>query len=206
MSITIPNTTLGPGVIDSGDLEANFTALTNKFGNIDNSDILSTAAIAPTKLSAYYSEAFVQLPYHFGAGGAWPAVGATTPLLAVPVPAISTDPSWVATHVTWVCSDIGTADGSFDVRYGAYDGTGVWNNSGSIATGVTLTRAGGDNTGFQGRSSGSYLAVTIPAVVSVGGSDRVTCIALMSAGAGTNVITQGFLTVTVRLRRTIQSF
>ncbi len=190
---------LAAGTVTRSVLNSIFAAISSKFsGGIDNSDVNAQAAITPTKLSASNTDVWVHLP--FFARAAWPAVAATTPLVAMPLPGQSGDTSWIATDVTWVCNDIGTADGSFDVRYGHYDGAGAWTNDGSITTGVTLTRIGGDATGSQGRSA--RLSVSIP------NGATVTSIALMSAGAGTAVVTStttGFLCVSVRLRRVLQS-
>ena len=189
---------LAAGSVARATLNSILAAIVSKFsGGIDNSDINADADIVPTKLSASNMEWTAYLLYHFGMQGAWPATGATTPLVAVPMPGQSGDTSWVATDVSYVCSDVGTADASFDVRYGAYDGTGAWVNSGSILTGQTIASPGADNTGSQGRST--RLAESIP------NSATVQSIALMSAGQGTGVISQGFLAVSVRLRRVLQS-
>lgn len=190
---------LAAGTVTRSVLNTIFASIVSKFsGGIDNTDISSAAAISPTKLSASNTDLWVHLPYY--ARAVWPAVSATTPLAIVALPGQSGDADWVATDVTWVCNDIGTADGSFDVRYGGYDGAGLWVNGGSITTGVVLTRLGGDATGNQGRSA--RLSVSIP------NGATVSSIALMSAGAGTGVVTStttGFLVVSVRLRRVLQS-
>lgn len=190
---------IAAGAVVRQTLNSILAAIVSKFsGGIDNSDISTAASITVTKLAASNCDLWVELPY-LERGTVWPAVSATTPLVAVPLPGQSGDTAWVATDVSWVCNDIGTADASFDVRYGHYDGTGVWVNDGSITTGVVLTRLGGDGTGSQGRSA--RLSVSIP------NGATVTSIALMSAGAGTAVITgaTGFLVVSVRLRRVLQS-
>ena len=192
--------TLAAGVVNRANLNSIFAAIVSKFaGNIDNSDISSSANIAPTKLSASNQECWINFAWEFDLHGAWPAVSATTPRTkAIPLPGQSADTSWVATDVTWACNDVGTANGSFDVRYGHYDAAGAWTNDGSVTTGVTITRAI-DNAGNQGRSA--RLAVTIP------NGATVSSIALMSAGAGTGVVTAAgsFLCVSVRLRRVLQS-
>jgi len=190
---------ISAGTVVRSAINSILAAIVSKFNaNIDNSDISSTANISPTKLSASNTECWVTLPY-LERGTVWPAVSATTPLVAAALPGQSGDASWVATDVSWVCNDIGTADASFDVRYGHYDGTGAWTNDGSVTLGVVLTRIGGDGTGSQGRSS--RLSVSIP------NGATVTSLALMSAGAGTGVVSAatGFLVVSVRLRRVLQS-
>lgn len=206
MSLTLRHYPLASGTANLTHVNEDLADIQNKFGSIDDSDIAAGANIAVTKLAAYYQEWVVQLLWtvHCTAGPAlvvWPAASATTPLVAVPMPGQSGDGSWVATDVSFVCNDVGTADASFDVRYGHYDGTGVWTNDGSIKTGQTITRLGGDATGSQGRNSRT--AVTIP------NGSTVTSIALMSAGQGTNVLNgaaaTGFLCVSVRLRRQLQS-
>ena len=54
MSLTLTNSTLGPGVVDAAKINENFTAVATKFGNIDNSDVKSGAGISVDKLSASY--------------------------------------------------------------------------------------------------------------------------------------------------------
>lgn len=190
---------LAAGAVARATLNTILAAIVSKFsGGIDNSDVSASAAITPTKLSASNMEWTAHLIYT-GAMAAWPAVGATTPLVAIPMPGQSGDTSWVATDVSWVCNDAGDGAGSFDVRYGSFNGAGAWANAGSITTGVTIALAGAANTGNEGRST--RLSVSIP-----NGAD-VTSIALMSAGAGVGVLSAatGFLCVSVRLRRVLQS-
>lgn len=199
MALTLRHYPLASGVFNLTHLNENLSDIQDKFnGGIDNSDISTLAAIAPTKLSASNQEWTAQLKYHFGNQGAWPAVGATTPLDVVPVPGQSGDTSWIATDVTWVCNDVGDGAGSFDVRYGSFNGAGVWVNAGSIAAGTTIASVAA-NAGNEGRSA--RLAVSIP-----NGAD-VTSIALMSGAAGVGVVTAAgsFLCVSVRLRRVLQS-
>ena len=51
MALTLPYTDLS-GVVDDTKLEADLTAIANKFGSIDNSDIAAGASIATSKLAA----------------------------------------------------------------------------------------------------------------------------------------------------------
>lgn len=197
MALSLRHYPLSSGIFNLTYLNENLADIQTKFGNIDNSDIVATAGIVPTKLSASNMEWTAQLVYT-GAMAAWPGAGATTPLIAIPLPGQSGDASWVATDMTWVCNDVGDGAGSFDVRYGSYGGAGLWANTGSIITGVTITSVAA-NTGYQGRST--RLAVTLP------NSATVLSIGLMSAGAGVGVLSAatGYLAVSVRLRRVLQS-
>lgn len=200
MALTLRHYPLASGVFNLTHLNENLSDIQDKFGSIDNSDIASDAAIAATKLAASNQEWVVQLIYHFGDAGQWPADSSgATPLVAVPMPGQNGDTSWVATDVTWVTNDVGSGDALFDVRYGSYNGSGVWANAGSIVTDVAIDDAGANDTGNQGRSA--RLAVSIP------NGSSVTSIALMSAGQGTDAIAEAssFLAVSVRLRRVLQS-
>ncbi len=188
---------LAAGTVVRATLNTILTAIVNKFsGGIDNSDINADADIVPTKLSASNQEWVCQLDYYFGTQGAWPAVSATTPLAAVALPGQDGDASWVVTDVCLVCSDVGDGAGLLDVRYGHYV-AGVWTNVGTITASLGINGTGVDGTGTVERDS--RLSVTIP------NSTDPYAIALMSAGQGTGVVTAGFLSVSVRLRRILQS-
>lgn len=199
MALTLRHYPLASGVFNLTHLNENLADIQNKFGSIDNSDVASDAAIAVTKLAAANAEWTAQLIVN-GAmlAAGWPAVSATTPLIAVPMPGQSGDTSWIATDVTWVCNDVGAGTGLFDVRYGSFDGAGAWVDAGTLVTAVTIDDVAA-NTGNEGRSS--RLAVSIP-----NGAD-VTSIALMSGGVDATALStaQGFLSVSVRLRRVLQS-
>lgn len=52
MALTLSYPTLGPGVVDEDQINSNFSTISSKFGNIDNSDIKSGAGIATSKLAA----------------------------------------------------------------------------------------------------------------------------------------------------------
>jgi hypothetical protein len=52
MALTLPYPTLGPGFVNASEINANFTAVSQKFSNIDNADIKASAGVEVSKLSA----------------------------------------------------------------------------------------------------------------------------------------------------------
>jgi hypothetical protein len=181
------------------EVQQNFTDVTNwANGSISNGNIDPTASIAVTKLAASVQEHFIHLIFHNGIQGLWPAAGATTPLIAVPVPGTLGDDAWIATDVSWVCTDTGTAAGSFDVRVGFFN-AGAWTNEIAVVTGISMPVVGAGNLGNQGKALED-------GQVTIGFATYARSIALMSAGIGTGVITgtADYLQVAVRLRRSLQ--
>lgn len=202
MSLTITNTFTAGSTIVAADINTNFTDVSNKFGNIDNSDIKSGAAIDVDKLSAQYQEKDIVLVVHqaqLAAG--WPAASATTPLAVIPIPGSNGDTAWTATDVSWVCTDTGDGAGDFDVRYGEFNSTGVWTNTASVVTTVSMTNANAANDANDGKAleGGS---VSLPFATTSRG------LAIMSSAASATTLAGGtgkFLAVTVTLRRKISA-
>ena len=203
MSLDLPHTTLSTTFV-STESDDNFAAVEDKFdGGITNADVSADAGISVSKIATIYQEVWLELCWHQGlaVGGAnWSAVavGAATPLDFVALPGSDTD-VWICTDVSWLCTDTGTVKGQFDVRFGAYNGAGVWANAGSIVTAVDMPVVGAGNVGNQGRAyeEDASSGTTITQGATVRG------LALMSAAQGTAVMDGGsdFLKVMVALRR-----
>jgi hypothetical protein len=195
---------------DSTEVDANFADVrTTVNGNLTTGNMSASAGITVGQLANSYQEVWLTLRFSAVTFGAWPAAPAdpTAPTFTelidyVPLPGSDADTAWVATDVSWVCNDSGNVVGSFDVRYGAYDGAGVMAGAGSITTGDTITAVDADK-GSQGRAlEGGSVTLTQ--------SSTVRGIYLVSAGQGTNVMDDtaapgSWLTVTVALRRQIQA-
>lgn len=209
MALVLTNPTLST-TSDKTEIEANFTDVVNYInGDIDNASLSAAAGIALSKLAASYQEVWLTLRYSAVLFGAWPAAPAdpTAPTVTelidyVPLPGSDADTAWVATDVSWVCNDTGTADASFDIRYGAYDGAGVMAGAGSVITGAAVTAIAVDK-GNEGRAlEGGSVTLTQ--------STTVRGLYLVSAGQGTSAMDDttapgSWLTVTVALRRQIQA-
>lgn len=184
---------------DKTEIQENFSDVQDVInGNIDNSNIASDAAIARTKLDAYYQEVFINLVMKTGdlATSGWPAAGATTPLIAVPLPGSDGDDAWVATDVSYVCTDGGGGTGAFAVKVGDFQ-AGTWTTAATIVTSQTVATG---STQGKALENGS---------VSIAYASNARSIALFSTAQDVDMLDAGndrdYLSVTVRLRRQLQS-
>ena len=212
MALTITTGTLSTS-FTSTEVDTNFDDIISYInGGIVNANISASAGIAITKLANQYQEVWLQLVFNSVDYGVWPAAPAdpaaptfNETLDVVPLPGSDSDNPWTVTDVSWASNDTGTASGSFDIRYGAYNGSGVMTGAGTVCTGVAMT--------FLGASLGNQGRALEGGSVSLTQSSTVRCLYLVSAGQGTVVmddITVGntetsWLRVTVALRRQIQA-
>lgn len=144
MSLTLTNPTLGPGVVDATDINENFSDVSSKFGNIDNSDIKSAAGISIDKLSASYE----YLPISVKIADGTAANEFLYPLYN------DSKGDWTPVGVQWATADTGTPAGTcvFKIDWGVYNGaatTGAFTSTTTVAT-VTLA---GDAIASQGVQS-----------------------------------------------------
>lgn len=112
MAATITNSTLST-TYTASEIEDNFADLSNKFGNIDNGDIVASAGISNRQLVSASTEVLVRLQVHqvqLAAG--WPDP-ADSVLAASILPATTGDEPWSLTGLAWACLDTGNGTGGF---------------------------------------------------------------------------------------------
>lgn len=128
MSLTLPNTSLGTGVVDPTPIEENFSSLATKFGNIDNSDIASSAGISLSKLAGRYEHLALQfnVPASFLSAGAgykaW-----------VPLPDDGKG-DWSVVGASYYVEDSGSGDAIVSIEWGYRNASGWQITSTPIAT------------------------------------------------------------------------
>ncbi len=129
MSVTLPYPSLSAGATISADeLNQNFSALANKFGNIDNTDVKSGANISIDKLNASYEYLTVNVSL---------ADGTASNDVLYPLYNDSKG-DWTYVSTQWVTDDVGTPTGVIGVRWGSLDGTATdtipnnWTNATTI--------------------------------------------------------------------------
>lgn len=202
MAVTLPTPTLTSPLVKT-ELDNNFSTLANKFGNITDADVSSSAAIGVTKLAAYYQEIVFTLQVLPPAvGSSWPAVGATTPLAFCGVPyTAATDEAWTVTDIAWVCTDTGTSAGQFEVRYGRYVGS-TWTNYSTVtSSAITLANAAANNDANDGRQTGLSASLAVPSPI-----DPCHLVIVSAAvDAATLSAATSQLLVSVRARRKLQA-
>lgn len=201
MSVTLPNTDLS-GTIDDTELEANFNALANKFdGNITNADISSSAGIAVTKLAAYTSEVFVTLSYQVYTGATqWSGLSDGDIVAMHPIPGADGDAAWTVTDAMYVCSGTGTSAGTFDVNYGYFNSSSVFQSVDTVIAeeSMTVPSSGGVSSG----------RCTLSGTPSLTNTSNASVLVLQRANTGGTAPLDAvgeYLTVTLRLTRNIQA-
>lgn len=144
MSLTLTNPTLGPGVVDSTEIDANFSDISSKFGNIDNSDIKSGAGISIDKLSASYE--YLPITVRLTDGTA-----ANEQL--VPVYNDSKG-NWTVVATQWATADTGTPAGTcvFTIEWGVYNGAAT-PGAFTVAATIDTVALAGDAIASQGVDS-----------------------------------------------------
>lgn len=152
MSVTLPYPTLGPGPVDSAKLLANFNALANAIGSIDNSYIDSGAAIDVNKLSAQYEYMVIKFKLSDG-----------TSLNNIDVCPFYNDGlgDWTYVATQWATQDTGAPTAVFKIQWGSYSGGG---SSATPAVTVTSTI---DTVALAGIEIQSQASDASPAVTSL---------------------------------------
>jgi hypothetical protein len=114
MALTLTNPTLGPGVVDATEINENFSDISSKFGNIDNSDIKASAGIALSKLAASYEYLPVSVKL---------TDGTATNEYLVPLYNDSKG-DWSVVGTQWATADTGTPTGTcvVTIEWGVYNG------------------------------------------------------------------------------------
>lgn len=208
MAVTLPNTFASKTTIEGADLDANFTALANKFAAaISSGDLSASAGILLSQLEASIEHMDVNLyldgtqiaafPVAAPAAG-WPA---SDTMVAVPVIGLTGAATWVATDCYWVCNDTGGGTATFDVVWGEYNAAGAWSTVATVAA-ATITNAAGANDGNDGVAA---MAGGGPVTLTVGAGPRSLAIVATGADATTMSAASGFFSATVRLRRAIST-
>ena len=214
MAVTLPNVTLS-GVISSTQLDANFSTLANKFGNIVNADIASSAAIDIDKLSAQYERLLVQfkvlnnagttVTVEGSAGASLSALAADTRLDLVPLPGDSSDANWAIYDASWVCSDTGDGATQVRVEWGYFDATGAWQTSSTPLAAFALANAAAANDAND-RQQVNSSATTLDFNHATGGNTpRCLALILNTQGVGTVSAAGSCLAMSLLLRRKIQA-
>jgi hypothetical protein len=197
MSLTIPNTFIAGTPIVAADVNANFTAVANKFaGGITASDLAAGAGVLATQLAEPYEHMCVNLwttSTILGAGG----LAAADRIIAIyPFPLAAGDPSWTAQSVQWICSDTGTGAGRVAVEYDTIaTGGGAETVISTLTTLVLANGAGADDL-----NQGETAVTTVLARAAI---DAQRYLVLRITTADANTMSTGYLSVTVRLRRPI---
>lgn len=215
MAVTLPYVTLS-GAINSAQLDANFSTLANKFGNIVNADIATGAALDIDKLSAQYERLLIRLTVESRIDSAaatdingyndasLSAVPITSILDTCPLPGDSSDANWSIYDVMWYCTD--TGDGATVVRVDwGYSNAGVFAASSVAVANMTITNkaiAGDVNLVHAVNSSATALDFNH---ATGGNTPRALGLILVTAGVGTNSTEGSRLSVSLLLRRKIQA-
>ena len=180
MALTLPNTSLGTGVVNPTALEENFTAIAAKFGSIDNSDISSSAAIGLGKLAGRYDHLLINL--RIDASILNTAVAGTDAdyMAFVPVPDDG-DGAWALDSIRWVCKDTGDGLAQVSLHWGYWAAGPTWSNTATLATAQAISNSIANNN--------SSLTVSVSNMSVSGGFHR--SIAIKRAVAGTGYGTAG---------------
>ena len=203
MALTITNTTLSDTIAKT-EIQQNFSDVVNKFGNIDNTDIKSSAAIEITKLSASKEYMSIQLtkPAVSGTGLA-ASVGDVWALAALPGGSDDDDQAnWKVAEIAWVCGDIGAGTGKVDVVFGGLTSAGAWDAGNDVVLYDDLTLAKMDAGASANTMGGGNLNVTSTTVSFNASSPRF--FALLHVTTDATACTTYPLVVTILLERDIQ--
>jgi hypothetical protein len=141
MSLTLPYPTIGPGPVDNEVLQENFTAIANKFGNIDNSDMKTAGGVSIDKLSASYEYMNVVL-----SGATTGAVGTLVDF----VPMYNDSKGdWTVVGVQYLLQDVGSTKPAIRVRHGYFTNNTTtalgWNALDEVTAATTLGGASADD-------------------------------------------------------------
>jgi hypothetical protein len=203
MTLTLTNSTLST-TFDSTEIDANFADIVAKFnGNILNSDINASAAVAVTKLAAYREHIVLERTWQGGAApfaAGWPA--ANTVIGYLTLPGFDNGSSWVVTDIEWACSDTGAGAATFNVNFGDMS-TGAFSGAAVTSSAITITNAAGidDANGGQGAITGGAYTCTFDATYT-----KMFEFKTASAADATTLNAAGdWLSVAILLRRTITS-
>ena len=145
MALTLSYPTLGPGVVSASEINSNFTTISAKFGNIDNSDIKAGAGISIDKLSASYE--YMSIGFTLAGGSASNDV--LHPLYN------DGKGDWTAVGAQWATIDTGDPSAVVTIAWGVLDGSATtsiasdWTNVTTVCT-MALT---GANIASQGATS-----------------------------------------------------
>ena len=145
MAVTLPYPTLGPGIVDAAEINANFSALVTAMTNIGNENIRSGAAISIDKNSASYEYMNVSVVL---------AGGSASNDTLVPIYNDSKG-NWTVVSTQWATDDTGAPTGVIGIQWGVLDGTAtdtIANNFSSTAT-VDSVALVGANISSQGIDS-----------------------------------------------------
>lgn len=216
MAVTLPFPTL-TGTIVSTQLDSNFSTLANRFGNIVNADISSSAAIDIDKLSAQYERLIVTLKVVTAIDSAaatsvngyndasLSAVTTGIRLDYCPIPGDSSDANWSIYDVSWICTDTGDGATTVSVQWGYFDAVGAWQNSATVVSAITLANASVANDANDAHHVNSSATALDFNHGTGGNTPRSLALVLGTVGTGTLSAEGSFLAVSILLRRKIQA-
>ncbi len=142
MSVTLPYPTLAAGAVISADeLNQNFSALANKFGTIDNSDIKAAAGISIDKHSASYEYLPISVKLTDG-----------TAANDYFVPVYNDGKGdWTVVASQWATADTGTPAGTciYKIEWGVYNGAAT-PGAFTVASTIDTVPLAGDALASQG--------------------------------------------------------
>lgn len=204
MTLTLTNSTLST-TFDSTESDANFADVVSKFnGNIVNSDINASAAIAVSKLAASVEHMVITKTWEEGqqpfAAAGWPA--ANTILGYIPLPGYDNGTNWVVTDVEWACSDTGAGAATFDINFGDMS-TASFSGASILSSDITITNNADANDANAGTGSisGSAYTCTFDST----NTKMFEIITSSAADATTLIAINSYFSVSILLRRTITS-
>jgi hypothetical protein len=184
MGYTTPNTFTAGTAITASDMNENFDAISNwANGSIVNSDISTSAAIAVSKLAASKEHLILTFPT---------VTDTTSTGIKSYIPFINDNGgNWTPTKVQWLCTDPGSANAAFTIKYGLYT-AGVWGGS-NVTAAVTVS--GSDGVATQGTNTSSPLGSALSV-----GTNNAFVLDITTGGTAS-----GGLWVSLFLSRTISS-
>ena len=198
MSFNFPYDFSAQTAITGAELQAQFDVIRAQInGNLTETDISSTANIAPSQLQYEDQVRSFQLKLSSETGGAaFPAPG--TIIALCPIETLSGDETWTITDMQWVCSDTGDNTGQVKVQYGYFDtGAGLWSSLGDVSSTTTIASAVG-NTGAQGSLS---FASGTSYTMSVSGTIRSLALVVVTSGAAQLSAAYDSLVVNITAKR-----
>ena len=196
MGLTLTHTDLD-GTIKKSELNTNFSDISTKFGNIDNSDIKASAEIAASKLAANKEYVTIVLGH---SDYTWADTDGTV-IDVQPLPGLSsTQNDWTLKAAAWACTDVGTTAGTFDVVLGYYN-SGTFTDETVLINNEEMTIA----TNNLGNAGQCTLAAT--SVAYHASRNRVLLLREVGTGDDVAVLTADpqHIRVSLLLERQIQS-
>ena len=202
MALTLTNTTLTDPA-DKSEVEANFTDVANKFGNITNADLSGSAGITAANLAVKTEHMVVTLKVLNDGNQTDTStvngleqvdlsnVADNTILDFVPIPGTTSEANWTLDAASYACNDTGDGNTTVSVEWGSYS-SGSWVTTTTNISEFAITSGGGANTIASG--SMAFHATNVMGLALRMGA---------TAGSGTVSNAGSFLILTCKLSRTV---